>query len=309
MKDVILEIKSLKKTFIKDRKKLCAVDNIDISIFSGECFGLIGESGSGKSTLANLVAGFISADEGSIRFLGNELSAKSREQRKDMQMIFQDPVMSFSPKMKVIDGVMEGLRYYSKISKSEQRDKALSVLEAVGLSSEFAERKCWQLSGGQCQRAAIARAIIINPKLLICDEVTSALDASIQMQIIELLSRFREEYNMSYLFISHNIGTVNQICDRVAVMYKGRIVEMGHTKEIINAPAHPYTKLLLKSILAVNRETMNKRFEISVDNGLGDYAGCAFANKCSLYNSNCDGDTKQYISDTHWVTCSNCNLK
>lgn len=241
MTNLVLDVKGLKKTFIRQKKEKIAVDNIDFHIKPGECLGLIGESGSGKSTTAYMVGGLLKPSSGNILFNGNY-----------MQMIFQNPNMSFSPRMRLLDSICEGLRYHTNLSKMEIEQRALEALDMVLLKREYADRYSWQLSGGECQRAAIARAILIRPQLLICDEVTSALDVSVQAQIIHLLYNLKKELGLSYLFISHDIALVTSICDRIAVMYQGKIIETGNTMDVISNPKKDYTKLLIRSALTLD---------------------------------------------------------
>ena len=242
MEKEILIVEKLNKTFRSRKSELHAVKDVSFSIRQGECLGLIGESGSGKSTVANLVSGLLSPSSGTVKFTG-----------KNLQMIFQDPMMSFSPKMNILDSLCEGLRYRTNISRKEQEKRAYEVLEQVGLKQEYAKKFCYELSGGECQRAAIGRAIMIRPDLLICDEATSALDVSVQAQIIRLLKKLADEMKMSYLFISHDLALVSSLCDRIAVMYHGEIVEMGDVRKIMDHPEQEYTKLLLNSVLSVDR--------------------------------------------------------
>ena len=240
MEQTILTVNNVSKNFTDRKEEIHAVKNVSFSIKQGECLGLIGESGSGKSTVANIVSGFVKPDSGEVFFTG-----------KNFQMVFQDPMMSFSPHMKILDSLCEGLRYRTKLGKREREDRALEVLEQVGLKREYAQKYCYELSGGECQRAAIGRAIMIKPELLICDEVTSALDVSVQAQIIRLLKTLANEMGMSYLFISHDLALVSSLCDRVAVMYQGEIVEIGNVREVIDYPKQEYTKRLLKAVLPV----------------------------------------------------------
>lgn len=240
MDNKILEVQNLSREFRQGKKVWNAVNDISFSIDKGECFGLIGESGSGKSTAANMISGLLEPTAGQIKFYG-----------KNLQMVFQDPKASFSPRMNILDSLCEGLRYRAHMSREEQKKRAYQVLEQVGLSREYAGRYCNQLSGGECQRAAIGRAIMIQPELLICDEVTSALDVSVQEQIVELLKKLQRELGMSYLFISHDIALVSGICDRLAVMNQGEIVEMGKTSDIISNPQENYTKKLMESVLTI----------------------------------------------------------
>lgn len=249
--EYLLEVRRLKKVFFRENSTVVAVNNINFKISPGECFSLIGESGSGKSTAANMIAGLLDITEGEIIFDKERLSDKSCPKgfrlRKQMQMVFQNPLSSFSPKMTVLYSICEGLRYRSRMSRHAMLQKAYETMEMVGLRREYANRFCGELSGGECQRAAIARAIISSPRLLICDEVTSALDVSVQAQILRLLLRLKHELHLSYLFISHDIALVSNISDRVAVMKEGNIVEQGTPEDIIHRPGHPYTGLLIRS--------------------------------------------------------------
>ncbi|MDO4522831.1 MAG: ATP-binding cassette domain-containing protein [Eubacteriales bacterium] len=240
MEKEILTVKKLHKVFRQGKQEFQAVDHISFSIRQGECFGLIGESGSGKSTAANMVSGLLKPTSGEIQFHGSNL-----------QMVFQDPKASFSPQMRILDGLCEGLRYRTGLPRKEREARAYEVLEQVGLKREYARKYCYELSGGECQRAAIGRAIMIRPELLICDEVTSALDVSVQEQIILLLKKLGKDHRMSYLFISHDLALVSGICDRIAVMHHGKIVEMGDTQEVISHPKEEYTKRLLDSVLTI----------------------------------------------------------
>ncbi len=240
MGNTILEVENLTRTFTQGKKSWNAVDHISFSIEKGECFGLIGESGSGKSTAANMISGLLKPSGGQVHFHG-----------KNLQMVFQDPRASFSPRMTILDGLCEGLRYRTHMDRAAREKRACEVLEQVGLSPEYGRKYARELSGGECQRAAIGRAIMIQPELLICDEVTSALDVSVQEQIIDLLKTLRKDLGISYLFISHDIALVNGICDRIAVMQLGHIVEMGRTEEIIRHPQELYTRELMASVLSI----------------------------------------------------------
>lgn len=241
MSKEILTVANLKKTFYMGKDEFQAVKDVSFSIKQGECLGLIGESGSGKSTVAKLISGLIKPSQGEITFYG-----------KNMQMVFQDPMQSFSPRMTILDSLCEGVRYRTNFTRKEQEKRAYEVLEQVGLKKEYASKFCYELSGGECQRAAIGRAIMIKPELLICDEVTSALDVSVQAQIIHLLKSLADEMKMSYLFISHDLALVSGLCDRVAVMYQGNMIETGKVREVIDHPRAAYTKRLLASVLSVN---------------------------------------------------------
>lgn len=251
----ILRVENLRKTFSRQgREAVAAVNGIDFELFPGECLAIIGESGSGKTTAVNLIARLLDATAGCITLNGQNIThLKGKELRqvyKTMQMVFQTPADSFDPRRTLGDGIGESLRN-AGLSGRETRDRVRELLQKCGLSQKFADRYPHQVSGGQCQRAAIARALAIRPKLLICDEATSALDVTVQKEIIELLNalRVQQGQNLSILFICHDISLVEAFADRVLVMYQGRIVEAGTPAEILTNPQNEYTKQLIDSIL------------------------------------------------------------
>ncbi|MGM9640623.1 MAG: ABC transporter ATP-binding protein [Faecousia sp.] len=249
----ILEVSGLTKTFhTEGRDDFTAVNQVSFRLFPGETLGIVGESGCGKSTLAKLLCRLIDSTEGTIRLCGQDITkTKGKELAgayRNVQMVFQDPVSSFDPRRTLGDGIGESLRN-AGVSKAETEAQVRHLLEQCGLGAEFAGRYPHEVSGGQCQRAAIARALAIQPKILICDEATSALDVTVQQQIMELLQSLRESSDMSYLFICHNLALVQTFCDRLLVMYEGKIVEAGTPDEVIFHPQSDYTKLLINSIL------------------------------------------------------------
>ena len=238
----ILRVENLRKTFSRQgQADFAAVNGIDFELFPGECLAIIGESGSGKTTAVNLIARLLDATSGSVFLDGREIThlrgRQLRQVYKTMQMVFQTPTDSFDPRRTLGDGIGESLRN-AGVSRKETRERVGELLKKCGLSPEFASRYPHQVSGGQCQRAAIARALAIEPKLLICDEATSALDVTVQKEIIELLNALRSQQsrNLSILFICHDISLVQQFADRVLVMYRGNIVEEGTPDEVIRAP-------------------------------------------------------------------------
>lgn len=251
----ILRVENLRKTFSRQgQADFAAVNGIDFELFPGECLAIIGESGSGKTTAVNLIARLLDATSGSVFLDGREIThLRGRQLRqiyKTMQMVFQTPTDSFDPRRTLGDGIGESLRN-AGVSRKETRERVGELLKKCGLSPEFASRYPHQVSGGQCQRAAIARALAIEPKLLICDEATSALDVTVQKEIIELLNGLRSQQgrNLSILFICHDISLVQQFADRVLVMYRGNIVEEGTPDEVIRGPKNDYTKRLIDSVL------------------------------------------------------------
>lgn len=251
----ILSVENLVKTFSQPgRADLTAVNGITFELLPGQCLAIIGESGSGKTTAVNLIARLLDATSGQIILNGQNIThLKGKELRqvyKTMQMVFQTPTESFDPRRTLGDGIGESLRN-AGVSKKETRQRVEALLESCGLPKEFASRYPHQVSGGQCQRAAIARALAIGPKLLICDEATSALDVTVQKEIIDLLNELRGQQgrNLSILFICHDISLVQQFADRVLVMYQGKIIEAGTPDEVIHAPKNDYTKRLIDSVL------------------------------------------------------------
>ncbi len=232
----------------KDKTVFAAVDKVSFTLYEGETLGIVGESGCGKSTLVKLITGLRYADSGKILLDGQDITRargkKLREVYRQMQMVFQSPVSSFDPRKTVGYGISESLRN-NGVTKAERLKRTAELLEKCGLSAEYAARYPHEMSGGECQRAAIARALAIEPKILICDEATSALDVTVQQQIMELLQSLKREKKLSFLFICHNLALVQSFCDRVIVMQDGKIAEEGTPEEIINSPKSEYTKRLI----------------------------------------------------------------
>lgn len=249
----ILKVEALTKTF-SGQREIAAVNGISFELFPGECLAIIGESGSGKTTAVNMISRLTDVTAGSIFLEGQEITHRKgkqlREVYRQMQMVFQTPTDSFDPRRTLGDGIGESLRN-AGLTRKETQKRVEALLEKCGLPREFANRYPHQVSGGQCQRAAIARALAIEPKLLICDEATSALDVTVQKEIISLLNELRKQRgkNLSILFICHDISLVQQFCDRVLVMYRGEIVEEGTPDAVIRAPKNDYTKRLIDSVL------------------------------------------------------------
>lgn len=247
----ILEVKELKKTFYKKKIPFVAVDNISFSMQKGECLGLVGESGCGKSTSAKLITHLTAPDTGSVLVDGEEtLYLKGKEERKlfrKIQMVFQTPQDSFDPRCSLGDGIMESMRNRG-MNRAQAKERMYELLSMVELDREFASRYPHEVSGGQCQRAAVARALAPDPELIICDEATSALDVTVQAQIVELLQKLQQERGLSLLLICHDLALVQALCDRVLVMHQGRIIEEGTADEVIQHPKEAYTKLLVDSV-------------------------------------------------------------
>ena len=247
----ILQCNNLRKTYKKKDHLHVACDDINLYIKQGECLGVVGESGSGKSTLANIIMKLEKADSGTVILNDKDITNVKRnelkEVYKEIQMVFQDAIGSFNPRLTIEESIMEYVCNLCSTTEEEKKHKVDNLLRMVGLSKEYKYRYPHELSGGQCQRAAIARALSAQPKILVCDEATSALDVSVQAQIVELLKEMQEKMNISYLFITHDLALVSSFCDRVAVMKNGKVVEVGDAKEVINNPMDEYTKLLIKS--------------------------------------------------------------
>ena len=254
-RNILLDVKNLNQFFRIDRKlTIRAVDNVSFHIYEGETFSVVGESGSGKTTLGRSLIRIYKANSGEVNFMGKNISGKLDKEteaflRKNMQMIFQDPMASLNPRKKVVDSIAFGLDVF-KLSLSDEDRKAqvLEVLKSVGLLEDHMTRFPHQFSGGQRQRIGIARALILKPKFIIADEIISALDVSIQAQVINLMKQIQKELNLTYMFIAHDLSMVRYISDRVAVMHLGHIVEMGTVKDIYENPHHPYTVSLLSAI-------------------------------------------------------------
>lgn len=250
MKDTILEVKDLTKKFYKNKKLFTAVEQVSFQLYTGECLGIVGESGCGKSTTVKMLTHLLKPDEGEILLDGSKIQQLKRKELKnfytEIQMVFQTPQDSFDPRQTLGNGIMESMRNHG-MTKKEARKRMEQLLEQVELPVELAERYPHQVSGGQCQRAAIARALAINPKILICDEATSALDVTVQVQIVDLLKRLQQEMNLSILLISHDLALVQHLCDRVLVMYQGKILEEGVPDEVIRNPQNEYTKILVEA--------------------------------------------------------------
>lgn len=249
----VLQVEHLKKIFFSDAgEELLAVNDVSFAIHAGEKVAIIGESGSGKTTVAKLVTRLSDVTEGRIILMGKDITRASGRKLRDayanMQMVFQSPAESFDPRRTLGDGIAECLRNFGR-SRKEAEQETLRLLRVCGLSADFAERYPHEASGGQCQRAAIARAIALKPKLLILDEATSALDVTVQAEIMALLTHLQREFSLAYLFICHDLALVQDFCDRVLVMHEGRVVEEAASEEVIRRPKQAYTKRLIDSVL------------------------------------------------------------
>ena len=263
--EILLEVKHLKKYFPvrkgimkKVVKTVKAVDDINFELFKGETLGIVGESGCGKSTMGRCLIGLLQKTDGCIQFEGREIGDLNKEQlrdlKKDMQIIFQDPYGSLNPRFRVREIIEEPMIAHGVKSAQERRQRVEQLLYDVGLGKEYMERWPHEFSGGQRQRISIARSLALNPKFIVCDEAVSALDVSTQSQILNLLKELQRKYELSYLFISHNLSVVNYISDRVGVMYLGNLVELAPVDELYNNSLHPYTEALLSAIPQIDEE-------------------------------------------------------
>lgn len=278
-----------------------AVDGVDFTIRRGETLGLVGESGSGKSTLGRLVLRLIEPTSGTIRFDGQDISTRSAKQlkplRRRMQVIFQDPVSSFNPRSTIEDVLAEPMRVHGIGDAKSRRDRAVELLEQVGLRASALERYPHQFSGGQAQRIGIARALTTDPDLIVCDEAVSALDVSVQAQVLNLLRKLQKELGLTYLFIAHDLNVVRYISDRVCVMYLGRFVETGPSDQLMGDPQHPYTKALVGAIATLDKDHPQRRpLAGEIPSPSRPPSGCRFHTRCPQVFDRCRVDEPQLLS-------------
>ncbi len=314
----LLEVRSLKKYFLREKKILeeqappvRAVDGISFTLKAGETLGLVGESGCGKSTVARTLLRLIEPTSGQVSFCDTNLfdlkEPEMRSLRRKMQIIFQDPYSSVNPARRIGHILQEPFEIHGYQNKRENAEKATQLLEHVGLAPGHFNRYPHELSGGQLQRVGIARAIALSPKLVVADEPVSALDVSIQAQIINLLLDLKEKLDISYLLISHDMGVVEYFCDRVAVMYLGKIVELANSEQIYNSPQHPYTTTLLNAIPNLESGRIKQKASIKGDiqNPSTPLKGCAFRNRCPIKEKQCEEEIPHLkeIGPGHLVAC------
>lgn len=317
MSEALISVKDLVKTFSANKgmfgkkKVVHAVNDVSFDIMPGETFSLVGESGCGKSTTGRLIDHLLTPDSGEIWFQGKDISKLSEKEmrplRSDIQMVFQNPYASLNPRMKIQDLIGEPLLIHTNMTAGERLKKVHELLEVVGLSASHGERYPHEFSGGQRQRIGIARALTVQPKLIIADEPVSALDVSIQAQVLSLLQRLQKEYNLTYLFISHDLSVVEMISDRIAVMYLGTIVETASKQELYANPKHPYTRALLSAVPIPDPEHKKDRILLNGDlpSPTNPPKGCLFHTRCPYCTEKCriERPKAQTIGEGHIVKC------
>lgn len=306
----ILEIKDLnveyKSAQINGNSIVRAVNGVSLNVQRGEIYAIAGESGCGKSTLSKAVMRLVPIKSGNIFFMGEDISNFDKQQlkeyRKNVQMIFQNPYSSLNPKMTIRQILSEPLEINTDFNEAERQQKIVSIISKVGLDEKHLDLYPHEFSGGQRQRIAIARALILEPKLIIADEPVSALDASIQAQILNMLNELKNEFNLTLLFISHDLSVIKFLSDKVGVMYLGEIVEMGTKDEIFNEPSHPYTKALLNAVPKYGKSTEEL---LQGDLPIDLPEGCKFYSRCKYANDKCSSNSPEFVnlSDTHKVRC------
>nr|WP_314267825.1 murein tripeptide/oligopeptide ABC transporter ATP binding protein OppF [uncultured Moellerella sp.] len=310
---VHFDIRDSKQWFWEANKKLKAVDGVTLRLYEGETLGVVGESGCGKSTFARAIIGLVKASGGTVSWLGRDLlgmNAKQwREVRSDIQMIFQDPLASLNPRMTIGDIIAEPLRtYHPKMKSDEVVEKVKKIMMKVGLLPNLVNRYPHEFSGGQCQRIGIARALILEPKLIICDEPVSALDVSIQAQVVNLLQELQREMGLSLIFIAHDLAVVKHISDRVLVMYLGHAVELGTYDQVYHNPLHPYTKALMSAVPVPDPDKERNKvialLEGELPSPINPPSGCVFRTRCPLADEACS-KTRPLLEGSfkHAVSC------
>ena len=310
-KEVLIEVKDLRKYFQVGRHQvLKAVDGVSFKIYKGETLGLVGESGCGKTTCGKTVMGLYDATGGEVIFDGVEIhSLHKKEFTKRAQIIFQDPYSSLNPRMTVGDIIGEGIDIHKLYTGKERQEKIYELLELVGLNREHALRFPHEFSGGQRQRIGIARALAIEPEFIVCDEPISALDVSIQAQIVNLLIELQKKRNLTYLFIAHDLSMVKHISDRVGVMYLGNMVEFASSDELYSKPLHPYTKALMSAIPIPDPKEEKKKTRIPIEGEIpspvNPKPGCRFAARCKYATELCRSETPKLeeMEEGHYVAC------
>ncbi|MEY8416379.1 ABC transporter ATP-binding protein [Tissierella praeacuta] len=314
MKEVLLEVDNLCKYFMMGYKDILkAVDNVSFKIYKNEILGIVGESGCGKTTLGRTILGLYTATSGKVTFDGlNVYELKGRDKRnfkKRAQIILQDPYASLNPRMTIGDIISEGIDAQKLYKKKEKQEKIYELLDLVGLNRAFYSRYPHEFSGGQRQRVGIARTLAVNPEFIVCDEPISALDVSIQAQIVNLFMRLQKDFGLTYLFIAHDLSMVRYISDRVGVMYLGTMMELSSTGELYDNPLHPYTQALMSAIPSIDiRNPMIKRricLKGEVSSPINPKFGCRFAERCTYAKKECFQEQPELleVEKDHFVAC------
>ncbi|WP_342506083.1 dipeptide ABC transporter ATP-binding protein [Sporosarcina sp. FSL K6-2383] len=317
-KEVILQVTDLKKHFPIKNKVLSkgstavrAVDGVSFEVFKGETLGIVGESGCGKSTMARVIIQLLQKTEGTIEMDGRRIDSLTGKElkkvRRDIQMVFQDPYASLNPKWTIGRTLLEPLKVHKIGSKKERKEKITDLLNAVGLNETYAERYPHEFSGGQRQRIGIARALVLNPRVIVADEPVSALDISVQAQVINLLKDLQDEFGLTYLFITHDLSVVQHISDRVLVMYLGKVVEISTTENLFKNALHPYTQALISAVPEVDPKAKKERIILKGDvpNPANPPSGCSFHTRCPFAMDRCKVDIPELLESEpdQYVAC------
>ena len=308
MAEPLVKVEQLIKHYATRSGVVKALDGISLEVFAGEIVAIVGESGSGKTTLANLILGTEQASGGSLKFQNQVLNMKRPlELRRQIQYVQQNPMTTLNPRRTIFQSVRVPLQTHSVGNIQEQRKRVADLLELVGMSRDYLDRAPSALSGGQRQRVAIARALAVEPKLLVLDEPTSALDVSVQAKVLGLLVELQSKFNLTYMFITHDLSVVRNIANRVAVMYRGKIVELGNTLKLFENPQHPYTRMLISSIPVISEEEERVKpswpweRNLAVSSGATSQ-GCSFAPRCPFAESLCWENVPELFSTNHHQT-------
>ena len=317
-KKVLLEVQKVKKEFVtsksltgKPLKIVHAVDSVDLTIYEGETIGVVGESGCGKSTLGRCILQVIRPTAGNVLYRGEDITKLNKEQmrqmRRKMQLIFQDPYASLNPRMTVLELIMAPLEAFGIGTMEERVKRVKEIMELVGMPENMMNRYPHEFSGGQRQRIVIARALVLNPEFVVCDEPVSALDVSVRAQVLNLIQELKKKKHLTYMFISHDLSVVKYISDRIAVMYLGRIVEIAEKNELYNNPQHPYTKALLSAIPIPDVDNKMKREILTGDvpSPLNPPSGCYFHTRCKYATERCKTECPALhdVGNGHMVAC------